>query len=122
MNTTALQGHNASTSPSEHRTFGETLAEIIPLVEGIAGYGPPVILLVGPLTLFGLLLAGPFAFLLALVVAMLVAATVLVAIAAAIVAAPYLLVRHVRGRQGRRASSNQRAAQLVPVPSTRVAA
>jgi hypothetical protein len=118
MNTTEL----VSTSASEHRTCGEVLAETIPLVGAIAGYGPPVIFLAGPWLLLGLVLSGPFAFLLALVVAMVVAATVLGALTAAIFAAPYMLVRHVRSVRARRVSSSDRAPQLVPVGSARVAA
>jgi hypothetical protein len=115
-------GHNASTSVSEHRTFGEMLAETIPLVGVIAGYGPPVIFLAGPWLLLGLMLSAPFAVLLTLIAVMLLAATVLVALTAAILGAPYLLMRRLRGVRARRASRSDRAAQLVPVGSTRVAA
>jgi hypothetical protein len=110
-----------STSASEQTTFGAMFAEIIPLVGAIAGYGPPVIFLAGPWLLLGLMLAGPFAFLLTLVAAMLVAATVVVALVAAILAVPYLVVGRLRGIRARRALGNRRAAQLVPVRS-RVAA
>jgi hypothetical protein len=123
MNTTELirppapAGHNASGGASENPTFRAMLAELVPLVEAIAGYGPPVIL-VGPWVLLALMLAGPFAVLLTLVVVMLVAAIVPVAL----VAGPYLLIRRVRDHRAQRAISRDHAAQLVPVGSTRVLA
>jgi hypothetical protein len=113
---------NASTAVSEDRTFGEMLAEVIPLIGAVAGYGPPVILLAGPWVLLALVLSGPFAFLLTLVVVMLVAPTVLVALTAAILAAPYLLIRRLSTFRAHRAFSNDHAVQLVPVGSTRVVA
>jgi hypothetical protein len=136
MNTTALirppaapgraastndAAHNAATSASEHPTFGEMLAEIIPLVGAVAGYGPPVIFLAGPWLLLALMLSGPFAVLLTLVAVMLVAATLVIALAAAIFAAPYVLIRRLRSVRARRAFSTDRAPQLVSVASTRVA-
>ena len=93
------------------------LAETIPLIGAVAGYGPPVIFLAGPWLLLALVLAGPFAFLLTLVAAMVVAATVLVALSAAILAAPYLVIRWAR-----HAFSTDHGVQLVPIRSTRVAA
>jgi hypothetical protein len=132
MNTTELirppaaspsdAGHNASTSASEHPTFREMLAELIPLIGAVAGYGPPVIFLAGPWLLIALMLSAPFAFLLTLVVVMLVAATVLVALPAAILAAPYLLIRRHRRYRARGAFSDDHAAQLVPLGSTRLVA
>ena len=98
------------------------LAEIIPLIGAVAGYGPPVIFLAGPWLLLGLMLSGPFALLLILVVFMVAAATFLVALTAAILVVPYLLVRHLRGHRARHASSNDHAAQLVPVESPLVVA
>ena len=83
MNTTALirppaapgraaprsdAGDNASPAASERRTFGEMFGELIPLIGAVAGYGPPVIFLAGPWLLLGLMLSGPFAFLVILVV------------------------------------------------------
>jgi hypothetical protein len=112
----------ASRSSSERPTFGEMLAETIPLVGAIAGEGPPVILLAGPWLLLGLMLSGPFAFLVTLVVFMLVVATVLVALTAAVLAVPYLLVRSVREYRAHRAHSHDHATQLVPVGSRRVVA
>jgi len=115
-------GHNVSTSASEDPTFGAMLAETIPLIGAIAGYGPPVIFLAGPWLLLALMLSAPFAVLLTLIAAMLVAATVLVALTAATLVAPYLLIRGLRGYRARRAFSSDRVAHLVPVGSTRVAA
>jgi hypothetical protein len=124
MNTTELIRSPAAPgrAASENPSFREMVAETIPLIGAIAGYGPPVILLAGPWLLLALVLSGPFAFLLALVVVMLVAATVLVALTAAILAAPHLLMRGVRRYRARRAFSNDYAAHVVPVGSTRVAA
>jgi hypothetical protein len=93
-------------------TFGETVAEIVPLVGSIAGYGPPVIFLAGPWLLLGLMLSAPFAVLLTLIAAMALAATIIVAIAAAIYAiltAPYRLMRRARAVR-----DEDRAPQLVP--------
>jgi hypothetical protein len=97
------------------------LAEIIPLIGAVPGYGPPVILLVGPWLLLALMLCGAFAFLVTLVVAMLVAATLLVALTAAILAPPYLLVRGRRKHRARHAFRKGHVAHIAPVESTRVA-
>jgi hypothetical protein len=114
-------GHNAAPSASDHPTLGEVLAEIIPLIGVIPGYGPPVILLVGPWLLLVLMLSGPFAFLVILVVFMVVAATVLVVLTAAILAPPYLLVRALRKHRTRHALRNGHVAHIAPVESTRAA-
>jgi hypothetical protein len=117
MNTTELITPPAAVRP----TFGEMIAEIIPLVGAVAGYGPPVIAVAGPWLFLALLLAAPFAVLLTVIAAMLVATTVVVALAAAILAiltAPSRLMRHGRAR---RAFSNNRAPQLVAVGPPRVA-
>ena len=113
MNTTEL-----IRPPSERPTRGETVAETIPLVDAVAGYGPPVIFLVGPWLLLALMLSAPFAVLLTLIAVMLLAAAVLGALTAAVLAPAYLLTRHLRGVRARRASGSDRAAQLVPVRST----
>jgi hypothetical protein len=112
---------NTTASTSESPTFGEMIAEIVPLVGAVAGYGPPVIALAGPWALLGLMLAGPFAFLLTLVAVMLVAATVVVAVSAAIFAVPYLLIGRLRSLRARRALSKHPAPQLVTFDPTRVA-
>jgi hypothetical protein len=98
-----------------------TLAEIVPLVDAVAGYGPPVIL-AGPWVFLALMLAGPFACLVVLVAFMVLAATALLALAAAILGAPYLLFRLHRMHRAGRASSRTRGARLVPVKSRRVVA
>ena len=106
MNTTEL------IRPPAEPTFGQMIAEIVPLVGTIAGYGPPVIFLAGPWLLLGLMLSAPFAVLLTLIAAMALAATVLVAVAAAfyaIVTAPFRLMRWARSVR-----DADRAAQLVP--------
>jgi hypothetical protein len=124
MDTTVLISPPAAPgrAASEHPTSREMLAEIVPLIGAVAGFGPPVIFLAGPWLLLGLMLSGSFAFLLTLVAAMLVAATVLVGLPAAIIAAPYLLIRRLRRARAARAISTNRAARLVPVGSTRVVA
>jgi hypothetical protein len=137
MNTTALirppaalgrgapgddEGHNASRVASEHRTFGEMLGELVPLIDAVAGCGPPVIFLAGPWLLLALMLSGPFAFLVILVLFMVVAATVLVALTAAVLVVPYLLVRRLRGRRACNASSDGHAVRLMAVESPRVVA
>jgi hypothetical protein len=126
MHTTELirppAGDHALPSASEHPNVGDMLAEIVPLIGAVAGYGPPVIFLAGPWLLLVLMLSGPFALLLTLVAVMLVTATVLVALTAAIVGAPYLVIRRLRTYWAHRAFSHDHAAQLVPVGSTRVAA
>jgi hypothetical protein len=113
---------NTTASTAERPTFGDMLREIVPLVGVIAGYGPPVISLAGPWVLLSLILAGPFAFLLTLLAVMVVAAAVVGALAAAVVAAPYLLIGHVRDLRARRAVSKDRAPQLVPVGTRQVTA
>jgi hypothetical protein len=115
-------GDNASPAASEPPTFGEMFGELIPLIGAVAGYGPPVIFLAGPWLLLGLMLSGPFAFLVILVVFMVAAATILVALGAAILVLPYLLVHRLRGHRAPRAFSNEHAAQLVPIESPRVVA
>lgn len=126
MDTTELigppAGHNVSPSAPEDPTFREMLAETIPLIAAIAGYGPPVIFLAGPWLLLTLMLSAPFAVLFTLIAVMLVAATVLTALAAAVVGAPYLLIRRLRAYRARRAFSSDRAVHLVPLGSTRVVA
>jgi hypothetical protein len=112
MNTTAQ-----TSCPS----FGEMLAEIVPLIGFIPAYGPPVVSVLGPWLFLVLILAGPLAWFFALVVAMIVAATILAAITASIVAAPYLLVRHLR-RHRAHVSISAPAAQVVAIKSPRVAA
>jgi hypothetical protein len=76
-------------------TAGAMLDQILVLIGVVPVYGFPVLLVAGPWLLFALMLAGPFAVLVTLVV-VLVAAAVLVGLIGAILAAPFLLVRHLR--------------------------
>jgi hypothetical protein len=125
---TALRTGQQPTDPrrsSERPTLREMFAEIVPLIGAVAGYGPPVIFLAGPWLLLGLMLAGPVAWLFALVVVMIIAAMVLAALTAgvlAILTAPYLLFRHVCRHRARPASISAPAAQAVAIESPRVAA
>jgi hypothetical protein len=98
------------------------LAEIVPLIGFVPVAGPPVIFVLGPWLLLVLVLAGPLAWLFALVVVVIVTATALAALAAAILAAPYLLVRHLRRHRARHASISGPAAKVVAIESRRVAA
>jgi hypothetical protein len=120
MSTTTLIKPPTPSAVDDPPTFGEMLEEILPLIGVVVVAGPPVVLLVGPLVLFALMLAGPFALavtlLLVLAVA-LVAAAVLVALTGAVVATPYLLVRRLRGHRGGHAYSGALAGQLVAVDS-----
>jgi hypothetical protein len=72
-----------SARASERPTFGEMLAEVVPVIGVVPVAGPPAVFVLGPWLFLVLMLAGPFAFLVALVVVMLVAAAVLAALAAA---------------------------------------
>jgi hypothetical protein len=116
---------SARATAAERPTFGAMLVELVPLIGFVPAYGPPAIFVLGPWLFLGLMLAGPFAFLVTLVVAMVVAATVLAALTAAvlaILAAPYLLVRHLRRQWARHASISAPAARAVTIESPRVAA
>ena len=137
MNTTALirppsasgrtgrrndAGHHAASAASDRPTFRVMLGELVPLVDAIAGYGPPVIFLAGPWLLLGLVLTGPFTVLMVVVAFMVVAATVVVALTAALLVVPYLLVGHLRRHRASHAFSDDRATQLVAIESPRVVA
>jgi hypothetical protein len=76
-------------------TAATMLDEIVPLIDAIPLYGPPIAFIAIPWILFALLLAGPFALLVTIVIALLAARLLIVALAAIIVS-PYLLVRHLR--------------------------
>jgi hypothetical protein len=116
------QRRRARALASQRRTFGEMLAELVPLIGFVPQAGPPVVFVLGPWLLLVLTLAGPLAWLFALVVVMIVAATVLAALTAAILAVPYLLVRHLRRQRARHASVSAPAAQVVGIESRRVVA
>jgi hypothetical protein len=102
----------------EHPAHDERLGELVALIGVPLAFGPPIILLAGPLVLFALALTGPFLLLLTLVL-LLIACAVLVALAGAIVASPYLLVRRVGRHRLPRAHRSAPAAQFVPVDSGR---
>jgi hypothetical protein len=99
---------DAAASP----TFGDVLAETVPLVGVIPVAGPAAVLLAVPWLFCGLMLAGLFA-LLATVVVLLVGAAAAVRLIRAILAAPYLLFRHLRQYRGSHASARTPAVQLV---------
>jgi hypothetical protein len=113
---------SARAPASERRTFGEMLAEIVPLIGFVPAYGPPAVFVLGPWLVLVLILAGPLAWLFALVAVVIVVATVVATLAAAILGAPYLLVRHLRRHRVSHASVNAPAAHVVSIESPRVAA
>jgi hypothetical protein len=76
-------------------TLGGLVADAAPLIGTVFVAGPPVLVAWAGTVLFALMLAGPFALLVALVVAF-AAAAALVTLAGAILATPYLLIRHFR--------------------------
>ena len=88
----------ASRTASARPTVAAALADTVPLIDTVYVAGPPVLLAWAGTVLLALMLAGPFALLVTLVV-VLVAVAAVVALAGAILAAPYLLVRHLRGRR-----------------------
>jgi hypothetical protein len=83
---------------SERPTVRELLQRVVPGIFFVPLAGPPVILLLGPWLILVLLLIPPAAFLITLVLVAVVAAGLVVALGA-LVASPYLLVRHLRGRE-----------------------
>lgn len=91
---------------------------LVSLISFVPGFGPPLIVLAGPLVLFALAITGPFLLLLTLVV-LLIACAVLVALACAIVASPYLLVRRFGRHLLPRTRRTAPAVQFVPVDSRR---
>jgi hypothetical protein len=105
---------------TQSQTPREVLAELLPVIDTVYVAGPPVVLAWTATVLFALMLAGPFALVVALSLVVVAAAAVL-ALAAAIVASPYLLVRHLRARWADRPVSRP-APQLVTVESPRAVA
>jgi hypothetical protein len=93
MDTTGPITSTASGPP----TLGDKLAAVLPVFDTVFVAGPPILLAWVGIVLFALMLAGPFALLVALVVVV-VAAAALVALAGAILATPFLLIRHLRVR------------------------
>jgi hypothetical protein len=98
---------------SAEPTVGESLDETLPLIGAVPVYGPPVVVVAGPWLLMSLMLAGPFA-LLVTVAVMLMAAAALVWLIGWILAAPYLLLRHLRGFRAAHAPVRVPAARPVP--------
>jgi len=111
---------NTRAVASAQPTVAEILAETDDLVEFVPVAGPPVVLVLGPWVFLALMLAGPFAVLVAFVV-MVFAATVLVGLTGALIASPYLLVRRLRGYRTRRASRRAPSAQVVANTSLQAA-
>jgi hypothetical protein len=92
--------------------FGDVLDDIVPVIEVIPVYGPPLIFVLGPWLLLGLMLSGPFAVLVAFA-AVAAAVVVLFAALAGILATPFLIVRALRRRY--------RTAHPIAAPAGRVA-
>ncbi|MGZ6635911.1 MAG: hypothetical protein ACXVHB_27785 [Solirubrobacteraceae bacterium] len=109
-----------TTHASGPPSLGDQFAEVLPLVGTVFVAGPPVLVAWAGTVLFALMLAGPFALLVALVVAV-AAAAALVALAGAIVATPYLLVRHVRLRLAKRRHLSEGSAPIAAVVIARTA-
>jgi hypothetical protein len=105
---------------SGHPTLRREVAEIDPLIGTVYVAGPPVLLAWAGTVLFALMLAGPFALLVAFIVA-LAAAAALVALAGAILATPYLLIRHVRSRLAERRHVSDGWAPIATVVAARTA-
>ena len=101
-------------------TLRREVSEIDPLLGTVYVAGPPVLLAWTGTVLFALMLAGPFALLVALVVA-LAAAAALVTLAGAILATPYLLGRHVRTRLAKQREVTESWAPIATVMAARTA-
>jgi hypothetical protein len=113
---------NPPTRPLPEPSACRLLVEPLNLIETVPVAGPPAILIVAPLVLSALVLAGPFLALLTVVVA-LMAVAVLVALVAALVASPCVLVRSLRRRHMEaRRSLRAPAPRMVRVYSRRAAA
>ncbi|MDA0181946.1 hypothetical protein OJ997_16705 [Solirubrobacter phytolaccae] len=79
------------TAPTE----GTAFSEVVPLVCAVALYGPPVVFLLAPWLVLGVMLSGPAAVILVLVAALLAAAALLAGIAA-LLTMPFRMVRRHR--------------------------
>ena len=95
-------------------TLRDEVTEVAPLIGTVCVAGPPVLLAWTGTVLFALMLAGPFALLVTLVIAFAAAAAV-VTLAGTILAAPYLLVRHVRLRLAQRPQVSDAPAPIATV-------
>jgi hypothetical protein len=100
---------------SKRPTAGAILDEIDPLIGVIPVAGPPVVLVTGAWLVLALMLAGPFALLVTFGVVV-VAAAALIGLIGAILAAPYLLVHHVRAYLARHSKSRALAEPLPANP------
>jgi hypothetical protein len=78
-------------------TWGEVLAQTVPIIVAPAFFGPPVIFVLGPWLLLVLMLIGPFALILTLVLALALAGGLL-AVFVAVIASPYLLIHHLHAQ------------------------
>jgi predicted lipid-binding transport protein (Tim44 family) len=95
-------------------TLRDAVAEIDPIIGAVFVAGPPVLVAWAGTVLFALMLAGPFALLVAFVVAV-AAAAALVTLAGAILATPYLLIRHFRPRLAKRPHVSEAPAPIAAV-------
>jgi hypothetical protein len=95
-------------------TLRDEVTEVGPLIGTVFVAGPPVLLAWTGTVLFALMLAGPFALLVTLVIAFAAAAAV-VTLAGTILAAPYLLVRHVRLRLAQRRQVSEAPAPIATI-------
>ena len=103
---------NARPAAFAEPSLSEFVGETDSLLGAVPLYGPPVIVLAAPWLLLSLMLVGPFALMVTIVVA-LFAVAVLVGLIGAILAAPYLLVRHLRASRAAHAPLRAAAAHLV---------
>jgi hypothetical protein len=97
--------------------------EILPVIGAIFVAGPPVIPAGIATVLLALMLAGPFALVVALCLVF-AAAVAVVALAGALLASPYLLVRHVLAQRADHATADtaDTAPQRVAVSAQQVLA
>jgi hypothetical protein len=110
MNTTEPLSPTASGPP----TFGDQLAEVLPVVDTVYVAGPPLLVAWTGTVMFALMLAGPFALVVTLALVF-VAAAAVVALAGAILATPYLLIRHFRARVAKRRHVSEAPAPIATV-------
>ena len=89
---------HTTTATTSRVTRGDVFDERASLLGAPAYFGPPVIFVLGPWLLLGLMLAGPVVLALTIVLALAACAVVLAA-SAVVIASPYLLVRHLRGHR-----------------------
>jgi hypothetical protein len=102
-----------TTAASRSLSVADAATELVPLIDSVYVAGPPVLLAGAGTVLFALLLVGPFALFATLAVA-LAALALVVALAGAMLAAPFLLIGHVR----RRVASRRRVPEGRPPVAT----